>query len=113
MPTDEAFALKKVKRVEMRMLGGNDTISVNNTKPVFADMGAGNDFVNLFGPATATVLGGKGSDVLTGSDAAESFDGGAGFDSIRGAGGNDTITGGGGFDQLFGERAPIVSRRER
>jgi Ca2+-binding RTX toxin-like protein len=50
------------------------------------------------------VIGGTGSDSITGSTANNVLDGGAGLgnDSIDGGSGNDTLLGGDGNDQLFG-----------
>jgi Ca2+-binding RTX toxin-like protein len=49
------------------------------------------------------VLGGKGSDRITGSAFANVLIGNAGNDIVRGGGGNDRVTGGAGVDQLFGD----------
>jgi Ca2+-binding RTX toxin-like protein len=49
------------------------------------------------------VLGGKGSDRITGSEFSNVLVDDAGNDTIRGGGGNDSITGGAGVDQLFGD----------
>src|SRR5262249_46329056 len=48
------------------------------------------------------VVGGSGSDTLTGDSDANSLIGGAGGDTIAGAGGNDRIQGGLGIDLLTG-----------
>jgi Ca2+-binding RTX toxin-like protein len=49
------------------------------------------------------VIGGNGSDTLTGSGLANTLDGGGGGDTIRGQAGNDILIGGTGADRLFGE----------
>jgi Ca2+-binding RTX toxin-like protein len=48
------------------------------------------------------LVGGNGSDTLTGDDGANAIQGGAGSDTINGAGGNDQIGGGIGGDTLDG-----------
>jgi hypothetical protein len=69
------------------------------------DGGAGDDSVDAgaaaFG-AGATVNGGPGNDVLTGSEVDDKLDGGPGDDVIYGQAGFDTLDGGGGRDKLFG-----------
>lgn len=48
------------------------------------------------------VLGGSGSDVLTGEDGANTLSGGAGADQLNGLGGDDNLNGGTGSDVLSG-----------
>jgi Ca2+-binding RTX toxin-like protein len=48
------------------------------------------------------VLGGSGSDVLTGEDGANTLAGGAGADQLNGLGGDDNLNGGTGADVLAG-----------
>jgi uncharacterized delta-60 repeat protein len=49
------------------------------------------------------ILGGRGSDTLTGNAAPNFIRGNGGNDTIRGGGGNDTLVGDGGQDRLFGD----------
>jgi Ca2+-binding RTX toxin-like protein len=78
-------------------LGGNDTISLNETNGAL--------------PA-ALLFGGSGNDVVTGGSGADQIFGEADNDTLLGKGGadllfggdgNDVLTGGDGDDQLFGE----------
>jgi Ca2+-binding RTX toxin-like protein len=48
------------------------------------------------------VLGGSGSDILTGEDGANTLSGGAGADKLNGLGGDDNLNGGTGKDVLSG-----------
>ena len=48
------------------------------------------------------VIGGSGSDDITGDGLANSLNGGGNNDTLRGEGGNDTLSGGIGDDDLFG-----------
>jgi Ca2+-binding RTX toxin-like protein len=50
----------------------------------------------------ATLLGGEGDDILTGSANADELDGGPGDDALFGRGGNDRVIGGPGHDHLSG-----------
>jgi len=78
-----------VDRIEIRALGGNDTISLNcsSYEQVHVDAkvwaGMGND----------SIYGGSGDDVLYGD---------AGNDLIYGNGGDDTLFGNAGADKLYG-----------
>jgi Ca2+-binding RTX toxin-like protein len=49
------------------------------------------------------ILGGSGSDTLTGNDRPNFIRGNGGNDTIRGGGGNDNLIGDGGQDRVFGE----------
>lgn len=49
-----------------------------------------------------TVLGWRGSDVLTGSSLADSLDGGSGADTVNGGGGGDRLVGGPSLDLIHG-----------
>jgi hypothetical protein len=65
----------------------------------------GNDHLSIAGGVAypATMVGGRGNDVLVGAAAADLIDGGPGRDTLSGGGGRDTLTGGGGRDVLSGE----------
>lgn len=54
------------------------------------------------GEPAVTLAGGKGNDVLYGSDNGDIIDGGAGNDTIYGGDGDDIIIGGPGADTLYG-----------
>ncbi|WP_225766296.1 calcium-binding protein [Inquilinus sp. Marseille-Q2685] len=98
-------------RLEIRGLGGNDSIDASDVGTleirVLADGGAGND----------TILGGAGDDVLSGGDGADvgfagSGDnvafGGGGDDVLRGEEGDDVLDGGAGSDILIGNAGTDV-----
>jgi len=67
---------------------------------------AGNDSITLYdgeGLLGATVHGGDGADMLTGSSLPDQLEGDAGADTLAGGYGNDTLYGGDGNDILNGE----------
>lgn len=73
------------------------------TGGLLAELGAGNDRLNLTGLAlSATVLGGDGNDTVFGGSLADSLNGEAGDDSLNGGSSDDQITGGLGNDILDG-----------
>ena len=78
-------------------LGGNDTLTLNETNGALpkANMfgGAGND----------TITGGSGNDLLFGQAGNDTLNGKGGTDLLFGGDGNDTLIGGDGDDQMFGE----------
>ena len=49
------------------------------------------------------MIGGHGSDVMTGNDRRDAFGGGEGDDVLTGGGSDDTLSGGPGNDRVFGE----------
>ncbi len=91
---------------------GNDTVSyVGETDALFISLATGTTQRGSAAAAVEDVLvtlenviGGLGSDSITGSTGNNVLDGGAGLgnDSIDGGSGNDTLFGGDGNDQLFG-----------
>ncbi len=84
--------------------GGNPvTLPNDGTVSVTANLAGGNDTVTLNVPdlASATVAGGAGDDVITGTDGNDTLSGEAGNDRITGFRGNDTITGGDGSDVMI------------
>ena len=58
--------------------------------------------VNTFPPSQATILGGGGNDMLSGSDGADVLSGGSGADLIAGNAGNDSVFAGSGEDTVQG-----------
>lgn len=73
------------------------------TAGLLAELGTGNDRLNLTGLAlSATVLGGDGNDTVFGGSLADSLNGEAGDDSLNGGSSDDQITGGLGNDILDG-----------
>ena len=74
-------------RIQVFGFGGNDTISIDDAN----------------GPMPpASLFGGDGNDVLTGSATDDLLDGGPGNDTLLGRGGNDQLMGGPGNDILIG-----------
>ncbi len=84
--------------------GGNPvTLPNDGTVIVTANLAGGNDTVTLNVPnlESATVAGGAGDDIITGTDGNDTISGEAGNDRITGFRGNDTITGGDGSDVMI------------
>ncbi|HEX6022364.1 MAG TPA: calcium-binding protein [Solirubrobacter sp.] len=79
------------------------TLPNDGTISVVANMAGGNDTVTLNVPdlAGATVDGGAGDDIITGTDGADTLSGSAGNDRITGFRGNDTVLGGDGSDLMI------------
>ena len=78
-------------------LGGNDTISLNETNGALPQAhlfgGIGND----------TLTGGSGGDMLFGQEGNDTLLGKGGMDTLMGGSENDTLTGGDSDDLVFGE----------
>ena len=78
-------------------LGGNDTISLNETNGALPQAhlfgGLGND----------TLTGGSGGDMLFGQEGNDTLLGKGGMDTLMGGSENDTLTGGDSDDLVFGE----------
>jgi Ca2+-binding RTX toxin-like protein len=78
-------------------LGGNDTISLDETNGALPR-------ANLFGGEGNDVLtGGSGADLLFGQGGNDTLLGRGGFDFLFGGLGDDVLTGGDADDQIFGE----------
>lgn len=71
---------------------------------ILIDVGGGKDFVSgtYINTFAATVLGGTGNDILSGSNGDDILVGGAGHDFISGDGGADSLYGTRGDDTLYG-----------
>lgn len=89
--------VSNVSLIQAFGLGGNDTISLDETNGALpsADLfgGDGND----------TLIGGSGNDQLFGQAGNDTLLGKGGNDFLFGGAGNDVLTGGTGDDQVFGE----------
>ncbi len=72
---------------------GDDTFTMDGTKSVYVNGGAGND----------SIRGGSGNDLLLGGDGDDKIDGGDGRDIIRGGRGADSLWGGDGDDYIAGD----------
>lgn len=87
------FSPKKVKRLSINSLGGDDVVALGSgVIGVGIDGGAGND----------TISGGDNSDNLFGGTGNDKLTGYGGRDSLRGGDGNDTLLGGSSIDTLDG-----------
>jgi RTX calcium-binding nonapeptide repeat (4 copies) len=89
--------------------GGNDSVTyegrsenLNLSVNGVADDGAAGEGDNI-GADIGTVVGGHGSDVMTGNDRRNLFGGGEGDDVLTGGGSDDQLHGGSGNDRVFGE----------
>ena len=82
------ISMRSVDRVELRLLGGGDQLTVGT------------------GVGAATALDadlGAGADLATGGDGADRIDGGDDADTLAGGGGGDLLLGGAGDDSLDGQ----------
>lgn len=82
---------------------GNDTIRlVDGDDPSTGTLsgGDGDDLLDASVAAKVSLRGGRGGDLLTGSDEDDLLDGGSGTDELRGGQGNDRLLGGPGPDRL-------------
>ena len=86
------FAQKDVQRIEADLGDGDDTLNIGGPIGAYVVGGIGND----------TIVGGDGKDTLTGGGGKDYLDGGAGDDRLNGYGGNDWMLGGAGNDRLYG-----------
>jgi Ca2+-binding RTX toxin-like protein len=96
LPTNfVSFPLASVDRIEARLFGGDDqmTIAGNVVLPALMDGGGGNDQLNAGGGPTI-LLGGEGSDQLSGGSANSLLIGGIGADRLNGGSGDDLLIGG-------------------
>jgi Ca2+-binding RTX toxin-like protein len=86
-----------VSLIQVFGLGGNDTISLDETNGALPS-------ANLFGgDGNDTLTGGSGADQLFGQAGNDTLLGKGGDDSLFGGDGNDILVGGTGTDQVFGE----------
>jgi hypothetical protein len=91
--------VKRVHRIVVRALGGDDTVTVDESNGVFTDR------------IPTTLDGGAGNDRLVGGKGAETLIGGAGNDTVDGNGGADTALLGAGDDTFVwnpGDGSDIV-----
>jgi hypothetical protein len=89
--------------------GGNDSLTYEGRSENLslsvdgvANDGAAGEGDNI-GADIGTIIGGHGSDVMTGNDRRNAFGGGEGDDVLSGGGSDDTLGGGPGNDRVFGE----------
>ncbi|HEY7117985.1 MAG TPA: CAP domain-containing protein [Tepidisphaeraceae bacterium] len=84
------FDYKKVSRIYVSAMAGNDLVTLSNTvRGSVVDGGLGSD----------TLIGGSGNDTLQGSAGNDVLMGNAGDDSLWGGGGADHLDGGAGHDR--------------
>ena len=90
------IAISQIDWVEVYGGAGNDKITnlASSNVSLFAYGDAGND----------TLIGGSGSDNLSGEDGNDSVVGGGGDDYLWGDDGKDTIDGGKGDDEIYGDQ---------
>lgn len=86
------FSQSDVQRIEADLGDGNDTMNIGGAIGAYVVGGIGND----------TIIGGDGNDTLTGGGGKDYLDGENGDDRLNGYGGNDWILGGAGNDRLYG-----------
>lgn len=91
------FDLRKINKIVVNALGGNDIIEVNKRNPIAIGV---------------EIHGGAGNDSIKGSNASDRLFGEAGNDFIEGKGGNDLIDGGTGTDILNDSGANRVKNIE-
>lgn len=104
MLNGQAFGsrLSRVRAISIMTGLGNDTITLDSSIAVSANIsaGGGND----------TVQGGSGNDTINGEDGRDNLNGGRGADFVDGGAGDDTVAGGKGVDQIFGNVGDDVFR---
>ena len=90
-----SFRASDVRRIAMRLYGGNDTGTVDRsvTIPAIVDGGAGNDTLRG-GAAPAVLLGGDGKDDLAAGLGRSILIGGNGSDKLKGSNADDILIGG-------------------
>jgi Ca2+-binding RTX toxin-like protein len=87
------FDLARVKRIELDLGGGDDTVILGSVDvPALVNGGAGSD----------SLSGGRGDDTLNGGDDLDVLWGGRGDDLLQGDAGNDRLFGAFGVDTLRG-----------
>jgi Ca2+-binding RTX toxin-like protein len=86
------FSQSQVKRIEVELGDGDDSMNIGGPIGAYVVGGIGND----------TIIGGDGKDTLTGGGGKDYLDGGSGDDRLNGYGGNDWMLGGAGADRLYG-----------
>jgi hypothetical protein len=95
------------------ILDGQRYGAFEDVESIVVDAGAGNDVVVIAGnirqdaeliggEGNDTLIGGKGSDFLSGDAGNDTLIGGSGHDSLSGGDGRDVLIGGNGHDQLSG-----------
>ena len=97
-------AITNVESFTLNMGNGTDTLSyagTGSTQAITVNLATGSatGFASI--ASVENVTGGDGTDILTGSSAANVLIGGAGNDTITGGTGADTLTGGGGADTFI------------
>jgi hypothetical protein len=104
------FIPSAVEAIEVRSLGGNDTVENETGIGSTQYGGYGNDVLRggsvrdvLYGESgNDQLIGNAGNDGLYGSYGNDTLEGGSGDDSLYGSYGNDSILGGSGADYLSG-----------
>lgn len=77
-------AADPVRLVRIRVLDGNDSVSLETARPAFVRGGDGND----------VLAGGEGADLLAGEGGDDTLEGSAGIDLLDGGLGGDRLSGG-------------------
>lgn len=85
----------------LSQLASFPTMTTTFAVPIFAEGGAGKDFL-MGGSANDTLIGGEGDDALVGQGGNDLLTGNDGRDVLLGDAGNDTLNGQAGSDQLAG-----------
>lgn len=91
MPTAATCHNSTVTALDVRAGDGDDSVTVEASKPVTVRGGDGDDTVAMSGTTSATLIGDRGSDFLTSGPGGATFDGGDGDDVITGGTGPDTL----------------------
>lgn len=86
------------------LMGGERFGPFDDVETIVVDAGAGNDTVVITGNirVDAEILGGDGNDTLIGGKGSDFLSGDAGNDTLIGGNGNDSLSGGDGRDVLIG-----------
>ena len=116
--TQNAFLASKVNQVDVRMSGGDDTVTTLNIhKPLTIDLGTGRDRAFIVGGSSALkIMGQSGNDYINltgGRFSSVEIDSGADDDTVSILGttvsGTESINGGGGNDRFYSVFSSIKS----
>jgi Ca2+-binding RTX toxin-like protein len=83
-PNEVTCVADPVRFVRIRVLDGNDSVSLETARPAFVRGGDGND----------VLAGGEGADLLSGEAGDDTLEGGTGIDLLAGGPGADRLSGG-------------------
>ena len=105
---DVTITDRETARIRIDAGSRPDVITISNVDVAATLIGGKGDDVLVGGARSATLIGGAGDDTLVGGDGGDLLQGQGGHDSMLGGAGNDRLDGGGGNDTLDGGNADDV-----